>query len=79
MQSFIAIALFNGWGLGLWGQVGPAWQVALAFAIFFGVQVPLSLWWFRHHEQGPLEYLWRVFTYGGRPASKRTAAPLPPG
>jgi uncharacterized protein len=42
MQSAIATALFYGWGLGLWGRVGPAWGLALAFGIFFIVQVPLS-------------------------------------
>jgi uncharacterized protein len=43
-------------------------------AIFFIVQVPLSIWWLRHHDYGPMEYLWRVLTYGRRPAA---VAPLP--
>jgi uncharacterized protein len=67
LQSVLGTAIFYGWGLGLWGQVGTALQLALAFAIFFGVQVPLSVWWFRHFAYGPMEYLWRVLSYGRRP------------
>jgi uncharacterized protein len=73
MQSVLCTALFYGWGLGLWGKVGPAAQLALAFAIFFLVQVPASLWWLHRFEQGPLEYLWRVLTYG-RQAPVRASA-----
>ena len=68
MQTLICTTLFYGWGFGLWGQVGPAAELLLALAIFFGVQVPLSLWWLRHFETGPLESLWRLLTYGRRPA-----------
>lgn len=64
MQTALCIMLFNGWGLGLWMQVGPALGLLLSFAIFFGVQVPWSLWWFKRHERGPLEALWARATYG---------------
>jgi uncharacterized protein len=64
MQTAICITLFNGWGLGLWMKVGPAWGMVLAFVIFFAVQVPWSLWWLRRHERGPLEALWARATYG---------------
>ena len=68
MQTLICTTLFYGWGFGLWGQLGPAADLLLAPAIFFGVQVPLSLLWLRHFETGPLESLWRRLTYGHRPA-----------
>ena len=64
MQSLICTTLMYGWGFGLWGTVGPAVQLLLACAIFFLVQVPLSVLWLRRFEYGPLEYLWRVATYG---------------
>jgi len=71
MQSLICTTLFYGWGFGLWGRVGPAAGLALAFFIFFALQVPWSLWWLRRHEQGPMEALWSRLTYGraGRLAS----------
>ena len=69
----ICTTLFYGWGFGLWGSVGPALQLALAFAIFFVIQVPLSAWWLKQFEYGPLEYLWRLGTYGRRPAVVATA------
>lgn len=64
LQTLICTALFYGWGLGLWGRVGPAIQLGLAIGIFFLVQVPLSRLWLRRFEYGPLEYAWRVLTYG---------------
>ena len=68
MQSLICTAIFNGWGLGLYGQMGPAAGLALSLAIFWAVQVPGSLWWLKTHERGPLEALWGWSTYGRRPA-----------
>jgi uncharacterized protein len=75
LQTLICTTLFYGWGLGLWGRVGPALQLALALAIFFVIQVPLSTWWFRHLEYGPLEYFWRLGTYGRRTTVVATASP----
>jgi uncharacterized protein len=68
MQTLIATTIFYGWGFGLWGKMGPAAGLLLAFAIFFVIQVPLSLWWLRRFEMGPMEWVWRYLTYGHRPA-----------
>jgi uncharacterized protein len=73
MQTLIGTTLFYGWGFGLWGKVGPAVQLVMAFAIFFIIQVPLSTFWFRHFEYGALEYVWRLGTYGRRAAVVVTA------
>jgi uncharacterized protein len=73
LQTLIATMLFYGWGLALWGRVGPALQLAMAFAIFFVIQVPLSSWWLRRFDYGPLEYFWRLGTYGRRAAVVATA------
>jgi uncharacterized protein len=67
LQSMLCTAIFYGWGLGYWGRAGAAVQLGLAFAIFFGLQVPLSLFWFRRFAYGPMEYLWRLASYGRRP------------
>jgi uncharacterized protein len=79
MQTLIATTIFYGWGFGLWNKVGPAAELLLAFAIFFIIQVPLSLWWLRRFQYGPVEWLWRLATYGHRPAmSSGTNAMAPP-
>jgi len=76
MQTLIATSIFYGWGLGLWGKVGPAAGLAVAFGIFFVVQLPLSVWWLRRFDYGPLEWIWRYATYGHRPvAAMPTASP----
>lgn len=70
LQTVLCTTLFYGWGLGLRGQVGAALQLGLAFAIFFGIQIPLSVFWFRRFAYGPMEYLWRLLSYGRRPQTR---------
>ena len=62
-QTLLCTALFYGWGVGLWGRIGPAAGLGLALLIYFAVQVPWSLWWLRTHERGPMEALWARLTY----------------
>jgi uncharacterized protein len=64
MQTLISTFIFYGWGLGFWGTVGPALDLVVAIGIFFVIQVPLSYLWLRHFEMGPMEYVWRLLTYG---------------
>jgi uncharacterized protein len=77
LQTLIAVTLFYHWGFGLWGKVGPALDLVLAVAVFFVIQVPLSRWWLSRFQVGPMEYLWRVLTYG-RGAVHATALPGAP-
>jgi uncharacterized protein len=54
-------ALFYGWGLGLFGRVGPLVQwafVLLGWALMLAWSSP----WLRHWRRGPLEWLWRSLT-----------------
>lgn len=62
-QSLVQVLIFNSYGLGLYGKVGPLGGVALTFLIF-PVQVVLSIWWIRRFRFGPAEWLWRTLTYG---------------
>jgi uncharacterized protein len=64
LQTAVATTIFYGWGLGFWNRGGPVTWFVLALAIFFIVQVPLSGWWLARFQYGPMEYLWRVLTYG---------------
>ncbi|MBS3932944.1 MAG: DUF418 domain-containing protein [Truepera sp.] len=63
LQTLICTTIFYGYGLGLYGQIGPAAGLALSIAIF-GLQVPLSNWWVKRFRFGPFEWLWRSLTYG---------------
>jgi len=64
LQTVIATFIFYGWGLGFYEKTGAAVEVALAPVVFFAIQVPLSRFWLRRFSTGPMEYLWRVLTYG---------------
>jgi uncharacterized protein len=77
VSNYLAFALFNslfffGFGLGLLGRVGSAACVAIALA-FFGFQCVLSAWWLRRFQYGPVEWLWRAWTYRRWPAWRVTA------
>lgn len=63
LQSVVCTTIFYGYGFGLYGRVGLAEGLALAVAIYLG-QVQWSGWWFRRFAYGPLEWAWRVLTYG---------------
>ncbi len=64
LQSLMGTFIFHGWGLGLWEELGSAAQMALAFALFLGIQIPLAHWWLARHPMGPVEALWRRLSYG---------------
>lgn len=64
LQTAIATTIFYGWGLGFWNRGGPLTWLLLALGIFFIVQIPFSVWWLNRFDYGPMEYLWRVLTYG---------------
>jgi len=67
LQTALATFVFYGWGLGLWNRAGPGVEIGLAIALFVAVQLPLSHAWFKRFRYGPLEYVWRRFTYGSAP------------
>ena len=65
LQSVICATLFGGFGFGLYEEVGAAGLVGLTVLIYL-VQIPLSVWWLRRFQFGPIEWLWRSLTYGKR-------------
>jgi len=67
LQTALATFVFYGWGLGFWNSVGPGAEIGLAIVLFVAVQLPLSHAWLTRFRYGPLEYLWRRFTYGSAP------------
>ena len=67
-QSLICSFVFFGYGLGQWGMP-RAWQVVFVLAVF-AVQVAFSHWWLARFRYGPMEWLWRAFTYRQIPAMR---------
>lgn len=70
-QSVICIFIFYGIGLGQVGYWPPPFFYAFAIALFTA-QLAFSHLWLQHHRQGPMEALWRRWTYGSQPV---TASP----
>jgi len=77
LQSVTMGVLLTGWGLGLGARLGYA-QLSMLALVIFASQVVLSRAWLRHYEQGPLEALWRRWTYRGAIPRSMTAAPKAP-
>ncbi|WP_163995684.1 DUF418 domain-containing protein [Pyxidicoccus caerfyrddinensis] len=63
LESVVSTWLYNGWGLGLVGQLPPSRSLALSLAIF-ALQVGFSHVWLSRFRFGPAEWLWRSLTYG---------------
>ena len=67
-QSLISTFVFYGYAGGQWG-LSRAWQVVFVVTIF-GLQILFSHWWLSRFRYGPLEWVWRAFTYRQRPAMR---------
>lgn len=67
-QSLLGTLFFHGYGLGQWGL--PRAQQVVFVLVLFALQVVFSRWWLTRFRFGPLEWLWRWMTYGGRPAMR---------
>ena len=72
MQSVICSLLFFGYGLGWWGM--PRAQQVVFVVVVFAAQLALSHWWLARFKFGPMEWLWRAFTYREYPAMRRLAS-----
>jgi len=64
-QSLIGVFIFYGTGLGYFNQIGRSGQMAIVVAVW-ALQLTLSPLWLNRFRYGPLEWLWRVLTYGRR-------------
>jgi len=80
MQSLICMTFFYGFGFGHWGL--PRAQQVLFVAVVCVAQIAFSHWWLARFRYGPMEWLWRGFTYrqvpplriAGTPAATTPAA-----
>jgi len=68
--SFMSAFVGFQWGLGLYGKLFPAAGLLIVVALL-PVQAWLSRWWLTHFVFGPVEWLWRYWTYGQPPPMRR--------
>lgn len=64
-QSMWGMLLFYGTGFGLGAGMGLVYVVLTATGVY-GIEVVFSQLWLRYFRFGPLEWLWRMLTYGTR-------------
>lgn len=72
-QTLICYLLFFGFGLALMGHVGTTVCLGISVAVYL-MQALISRWWLARFRFGPMEWLWRWWTYGSRPLLRRSAA-----
>ncbi|MFP4228419.1 MAG: DUF418 domain-containing protein [Salinivenus sp.] len=71
LQSVVGIALFYEVGLGLSTTAGSLLLTGITVAVF-AAQILVSWLWLRRYRYGPLEWLWRVLTYGRYMKNRRS-------
>ena len=69
VQSVICSLYFYGYGLGHWGMA-RSWQVVFV-GVVLASQIAFSHWWLARYRFGPMEWLWRGFTYRETPVMRR--------
>ena len=62
-QSLIGVLLFYRIGFGLGCSMGLVY-IELTALTMFAVQIVVSGWWLQWFRFGPLEWIWRMLTYG---------------
>ncbi len=65
--GFVLAALSFQWGLGLYGEIFPATGLMIVF-VMLPFQMIFSRWWLSRYAYGPIEWLWRAWTYGKLPS-----------
>ena len=68
-QSLICATFFYGYAMGHWGM--PRAQQVLFVLVVYAGQIVFSHWWLAGFHSGPMEWLWRGFTYWQVPQFRR--------
>ncbi len=61
-QTLVGLLVFLNIGLGWMEKVGPFWYTIFGI-LFFSIQIVWSTLWLKRFYFGPVEWLWRSFTY----------------
>lgn len=62
-QSIISTLVFYGYGLGFFETTGRLAEIVIAFTLY-ALLVALSVWYTSRFRYGPMEWIWRRWTYG---------------
>lgn len=62
-QSLWGMLIFYGIGFGLGSDVGLSYVLLIATGVY-AIELLFSLLWLRYCQFGPLEWIWRMLTYG---------------
>lgn len=62
-QSVWGMLIFYGIGFGIGADMGLIYVLLIATGVYM-VEVMFSLIWLHYFRYGPLEWIWRMFTYG---------------
>ena len=72
LETVVCTTIFYGYGGGLFVRLNLFWLLVLSL-IIYALQIPLSNLWLAYFRFGPMEWLWRVMTYGKAPLVRREA------
>jgi uncharacterized protein len=64
VQSIIGTSIYYGFGLGMYQYTGASFALAIGIVLAL-LQRQFSVWWLKHHAQGPLETVWHRMTWVG--------------
>lgn len=65
MQSVFGVLIFYGIGFGLGGKVSLLGTEVIALGVY-ALEMAVSALWLRYFRFGPVEWVWRMLTYGQR-------------
>ncbi len=63
LQSILCNLFFTGFGMGYFGML-KQYQLYFFVVEISMVQIVFSIFWLRHYQTGPVEWLWRCLTHG---------------
>lgn len=66
-HNLLLSLIFYGYGLGLFGRIGPFLQAPILLGLML-LSILLSSIWLKYFKWGPLEWLWRAATLGSFPS-----------
>ena len=64
LQSIVGTTIYYAYAFGLYKYTGASFSLVIGIVLAL-LQRQFSVWWLRHHQQGPLETVWHRATWTG--------------